>query len=423
MNDHENTLGFPSDDFPDFPDFEETSTHATTLLKTANPALNLGSDDTEDDIFDDEDSEEIVVPATIATAVAVTKPAPVIEIEVAENPLEAAIDAVTFGSIFVMPPVFEYGAVTEDIADMTQTFDAFRLSKIVDFPELEDVTRVTWGVTYGKTVESFSGADAKKKQIGEVKSAIEASKEFKDALKKSKDKSPRCVVKPRVTAQSKGDAIAAYKGVFTSVEDAERSGKIISIVPARDGYVYEIRREEIGTFTTRTANYRELSEVAAGFIPALPRVPQELLLEIISFFRSFMGGGESSEAIVNVLWDKEFRGFCTYVPPQVVSHDTATSDLAGMPPPERFLHYMDVHSHNEMAAKFSKTDDNDEKATRVYAVIGRLDRFLPEISVRISNGGKYLSIEPAIVFEPLVREYPAIWHDSVTVADSARFAA
>jgi hypothetical protein len=463
MNDHDDIFGDVAADFPDFPDFnstpetlqnpfdtqdpttqeqEEPTTRKavplfTAVTQSSENVLDLGSDDTEpglpdeDDCAAEESAESVIAgaptPETTAEPAAahvlatpvLTKAAPAASVvDDEENPLEAAMNATTFGSVFSTPPVFEYGAVTEDIADTAQTFDALRLAKVEDFPELEDEAKVTWTVTYGKVTKNISQPEAKKKKIGEVKSGIETSKEFMDALKKAKDKSPRCVLKPRVIMQSKGDRLAAYKGVFTSAEEAEQSDKIISIIPGQDGYVYEKRRSEIGVFTTRAANCRELSEVTAGFIPALPRIPLNLLLEVISFFRFYVNENQNDEAIVNVLWDKERGMFCIYAPPQVVTHTAVISDLARLPDSDRYLHFMDIHSHNVMSAKFSGTDDNDEKATRVYAVIGKLDRYMPEISVRISNGGKYLPIDPATVFEPLAREYPAQWHDNVEVLNT-----
>jgi hypothetical protein len=139
---------------------------------------------------------------------------------------------------------------------------------------------------------------------------------------------------------------------------------------------------------------------------------------VIGFFRSFISGDGSREALVNILWDKLTETFVTYVPPQTVTRTRVTSDITDMPESERYLHYMDIHSHNTMPAKFSRTDDDDEKATRVYAVFGRLDRFMPDISVRISNGGKFLEIEPSVVFEPIDVPYPESWNERVSVTDS-----
>jgi hypothetical protein len=91
--------------------------------------------------------------------------------------------------------------------------------------------------------------------------------------------------------------------------------------------------------------------------------------------------------------------------------------------PNHYIHVMDIHSHNSMPAKFSSVDNEDEKATRLYAVIGKLDRFLPDISVRISNGGKYLPISPETVFEGFDAEYPDLWPDNITIPSKsyARF--
>ena len=65
----------------------------------------------------------------------------------------------------------------------------------------------------------------------------------------------------------------------------------------------------------------------------------------------------------------------------------------------RFIHYADIHSHNTMAAVFSKTDDADEQGNRLYIVVGRLDQFYPEIAARICNGGAFWPIAPESVME------------------------
>ena len=62
--------------------------------------------------------------------------------------------------------------------------------------------------------------------------------------------------------------------------------------------------------------------------------------------------------------------------------------------PERedgLIHYADIHSHNSMAAQFSDIDDADERANRLYLVMGRLNQYFPEVSARICNGGTFLS--------------------------------
>lgn len=340
--------------------------------------------------------------------------------EQATNPVEAAEEtrAIAQLPVFARLPIFEHGAVKEDIEDLTQTFEDLRVAKMEDFPELEDGNRVSWEITYGKVRKTVYGAEAKKKKIGEFKASIEMSKEFTEGLKKSKEKSPACIVKPRVTAQSKGEKMPSYKGIFTNLEDARASGKAICIVPGSDGKVYEIRNEEAGIFIMPVSRCKELPEITAGFIPALPLVPRSLLVQIITFFRSllFTDAGGSYEGIANIMWDRQCQVFCACVPKQIVSAVRADSDLTLSEDLDsgRFLHYMDVHSHNLMPAIFSRRDDRDEKATRLYALLGRLDCYLPEISVRMGCGGRHLPIDPGAVFEPFWEDYPDAWNGQVT---------
>ena len=78
----------------------------------------------------------------------------------------------------------------------------------------------------------------------------------------------------------------------------------------------------------------------------------------------------------------------------------------------------DLHSHNDMPAEFSPTDDRDERANRVYMVMGRLNRYYPELSVRVCNGGHFCEISPAQVLEPMPEgDIPLAWLDRIKPAE------
>ena len=53
-------------------------------------------------------------------------------------------------------------------------------------------------------------------------------------------------MKPKVEMKTKGNA--AYKGKFGSLEEARASDKVICMVPARNGRIYELRKMEQGEF-------------------------------------------------------------------------------------------------------------------------------------------------------------------------------
>lgn len=297
-------------------------------------------------------------------------------------------------------PVFEYGSIREDITDPAMTFEQLRVKMSADCPELEARSHVSWTVSCAGITERVSSADA---SIFETKAKIEKGRKFKDALKKlkEKDKDPVCTVKPTVTAQKKGVLrFPGYKGLFCSTEQAEQSDKAIAYIPAQDGRVYEMRRNEIGTFIAPSQHIAELEGVRSGFHMSLPRLPAALLAQIIAFFRRVcVDYGRDVEALVNVLWDRQGRQYVLHVPPQRIDKASVETDLSQQPDPERYLHVMDVHSHNTMAARFSRTDDADEQATRLYMVIGRLDRYYPDIRCRFACGGRHVEVPAEQVCE------------------------
>lgn len=386
---------------------------------------NAGTTDTPEPTTAAEQSAQPTAPTPVQAPVQQTaaqpatteQPAPPASAAPVADPLQAAFQEkaaqeqqAAAQSLFEKAPVFAYGSDKDPIADASMTFEELRIAKADDFPELAEGKRVSWSVEYGKITKQI--ADPKGKTIQSVKEEIERSKEFLEGLKKAKDKNPDCLVKPRVTAQSKG--IAAYKGVFSNVEDAKASGKTICLIPAADGKVYEMRKTDMGDFIAPKNNIVDFQAVRAGFIPALPLVPHHLLQQIISFFRCYMGEKQEFEALAHILWDKERMEFTVYIPPQQVSKARVEASLPQNSFPEdRFIHYADIHSHNSMEAKFSPVDNADEQATRIYAVVGRLDKFFPDLTVRMSCGGNFLELNPNLIFEGMETEFPQKWQKNV----------
>lgn len=333
------------------------------------------------------------------------------------NPLMAAMDLQDQSNarkaaapVFAQFPVFSYNGNEEPIENTEQTFEELRLAKADDFPEFDEGGSISWSVTYGKISKNVD--KPRKTKIGDLKREIESSREFMDALKKSKDKHPKCIVKPIVKMQKKGEC--AYKGIFPHLADARASDKTICFIPAQDGQVYERRVTGAGEFITPTSGVTYLDEIRAGFAPALPPIPFILMAQAISLFRWLMAEGEDGrplEALVHIYWDMEEKRFFLHVPEQTVGKDFVDAVLdEELLNDERYLHYADLHSHNDMPAQFSPVDDRDERANRVYMVVGRLDRYFPELSVRVCNGGHFCPIPPEQVLEPMPKaNFPLEW--------------
>ena len=157
-----------------------------------------------------------------------------------------------------------------------------------------------------------------------------------------------------------------------------------------------------------------MRKVRAGFIPALPKIPYSMLSEILSFFKEYVTDTGELEALAYIYWSFVDSKYYVHVPKQQVSKASVDSSIPELDE-DKFVLVMEIHSHNTMAARFSPTDDRDERATRLYTVVGRMDKVFPDITTRASVGGKYVEIEPETVFEGLDGTFPEAWKDAVDV--------
>ena len=343
------------------------------------------------------------------------------ETAAAENPIAAAFEQKTAENtkkgLLEKPPVFYHKGVKEDIEDAAITFEDLRILKSEDFTDLEEGKRVSWSVEYCGIRKEVK--DPKGTTIISMKETIERSREFLEALKKLKEKDSRCYVKPKVEMKTKGKA--AYKGRFGTLDEARASDKVICLIPSRDGRIYELRKMEQGEFIAPKNNVVDFSEIRAGFTPALPKIPGQLMGEIIAFFRAFMTENEENEVLALIYWDKEEKRFFAYVPKQSVCKERVEANLHDCPydDAERYICYADIHSHNSMDAFFSGTDDRDERSTGLYLVLGKLDHFYPEIEARIFCGDSFVPIDPDTVIEGLEYPFPKEWLEQVSIRKKA----
>lgn len=311
------------------------------------------------------------------------------------------------------PAIFSYAKVKENIEDRDATFEDLRQKYEADFPELSDSKTISWTVNYGKTTKSVSNPATSK--VYDIKTEIENSKAFKEALKKAKtdaEKNPECIVKLFKKAQTKGEALSGIKELCLTKAEAAQTNKPIVLLPSKDGRVYEQRRNEIGCFTAPAANIREFEDIRAEFKMALPKIPAHIFSKVMGFFKS-ISDELHYEVLVHILYDTEEKEYIIKVPKQRISEASVNSET-DEPYPDRCIHVMDFHSHNTMPAVFSETDNADEKETRLYAVAGRFNQTLPEITVRAGCAGKFIPLNPEDVFEgDFFDSYPEEWKDNI----------
>ena len=60
---------------------------------------------------------------------------------------------------------------------------------------------------------------------------------------------------------------------------------------------------------------------------------------------------------------------------------------------------LDIHSHANMSAFFSSTDDGDEQGLRLYMVVGKLDTLIPEVETRLGVYGYFAPVNVSDIFD------------------------
>lgn len=349
---------------------------------------------------------------------AAPEPAPVKQtmldpFDAAMQNLEAQGEKRMLEALAAKPAIFSYAKVKENIEDRDSTFEDLRQKYEADFPELSDPKTISWTVNYGKTTKSVSNPGSDK--VYDIKTEIENSKAFKEALKKAKtdaEKNPECIVKLFKKAQTKGEALSGIKELCLTKAEAAQTNKPIVLLPSKDGRVYEQRRNEIGCFTAPAENVREFENIQAEFKMALPKIPAHIFSKVMGFFKS-ISDELHYEVLVHILYDTEEKEYIIKVPKQRISEASVNSET-DEPYPDRYIHVMDFHSHNTMPAVFSGTDNADEKETRLYAVAGRFNRTFPEITVRAGCAGKFIPLNPEDVFEgDFFGSYPEEWKENI----------
>lgn len=106
------------------------------------------------------------------------------------------------------------------------------------------------------------------------------------------------------------------------------------------------------------------------------KIPNQILLQIVSFFREIMKRHNDAEAFIQVYWDKEENKYICHTPKQRISKGSVeynAEENLDILNKKRYIFVYECHSHNSMGAFWSGTDNADEKELRVYGVFGRLD--------------------------------------------------
>ena len=174
-------------------------------------------------------------------------------------------------------------------------------------------------------------------------------------------------------------------------------------LPANDALAYQYVLAGNGVFVraeTRffsallpaaTCPVRGLPLLRAYFQLLVPRIPAHLLNTILADARR---ARQLDNGLNDVLYQFHHHDRRVQVkkPPQQSNAATVLSTGAG-----EMNVLCDLHSHGNMSAFFSQTDNADEQGIRLYAVMGRLDSN-PEMRLRVGVYGYWQPLPVTAVF-------------------------
>lgn len=213
------------------------------------------------------------------------------------------------------------------------------------------------------------------------------------------------IIKNEETEKKQLDLGALLFGANSEVtNDIESCEKQFCVALAKDG-LYEKRNNPIGSFIFHKFKFdvpysHNLKPITPSFKFKMDKIPGGFLDATVKLFRGIMLKMGNSESMIQIFWDTEKKEFFHYVPEQYVSgvsikfvHNEAYQSDS------RYVWVIDIHSHNTMSAFFSGGDDRDEKSTRIFGVLGQLNKEDFAHKFRAGCNGRYYDLKLEDIFD------------------------
>jgi PRTRC genetic system protein A len=165
----------------------------------------------------------------------------------------------------------------------------------------------------------------------------------------------------------------------------------------RTGY-YGVKKSDKGISTLPASK----EYPSAFFDLEYGKIPNDLLLKVVAFFRDIMKRYNDAEAFIQIYWDKTESRYIIHVPKQRISKGSVNYDaLENLDniDRDRYVFAYECHSHNSMGAFWSGTDDRDEKELRIYGVFGQLDKDAYANKHRFFVGEEMIDVDISLVFD------------------------
>lgn len=177
--------------------------------------------------------------------------------------------------------------------------------------------------------------------------------------------------------------------------------------------LYEVRINTIGIFSTMIERfeYDGTPEYGEGVGMLLPKIDTSLLMQVIGSFKEVFRLYGTVEAAAEIYWSIKDQHYYVYYPKQVVTDIEIDTEVDNKREHDDVL-VLELHSHHAMRADFSNKDDLNERATKFYAVVGRIEKFFPDIKLRYANAMQHREVPLETLFK---NYFPVEWLDNIKV--------
>lgn len=172
--------------------------------------------------------------------------------------------------------------------------------------------------------------------------------------------------------------MSIFNKTYSFTIDSFNESSLISYGLFKNG-LFVRKQYPVGTFIHKIQSFDLNVENSASvcqdkFIMSLPKIPAELFYSIVKFFKQ-IALTIQSEVYVSIFFNKKTNNYFLYVPEQTVSKTSVKfNNNTKMLNNPNYVLVADFHSHYHYNAFVSNTDYSDETASRLFGIIGNLNK-------------------------------------------------
>lgn len=202
--------------------------------------------------------------------------------------------------------------------------------------------------------------------------------------------------------------IKFYKGTENGKDINEKG-----VYLARGG-LYKFNNNLLFSSITKIDEVKELMPIEERLVYKIEKMPNSILNQIIGFFKQVYKE-HNAESIVLLYYNFDSKEFKVEVPDQKVAG--ASLSYGETPIIENFTLIGSIHSHGNMSAFHSGTDDKDELDWNgLHVTIGNVDEERPSFACRLISEKREFKINISQIVDMPKEEtsFPTEWLNKVT---------